>query len=63
MPSARNQTGASSAEIGPSSKQGRPLTRGMRPLLYELFVPHHPTHRGADLLAGERSANEPSPRK
>jgi DNA-binding PadR family transcriptional regulator len=38
MPSARNQTGASSAETGPSPKQGRPLTRGLRPLIYELFV-------------------------
>ena len=38
MPSARNQAGDSSAETGTSSNQGRPLTRGMRPLLYELFV-------------------------
>lgn len=38
MSSARDQAGASSTETGPSSRQGRPLTRGMRPLIYELFV-------------------------
>ncbi len=38
MSSTRDQAGASSTETGPSSKQGRPLTRGMHPLIYELFV-------------------------
>ncbi len=38
MSSTRDQAGASSTETGPSSRQGRPLTRGMHPLIYELFV-------------------------
>ncbi len=38
MASARNQAGASSSQTESSSKQGRPLTRGLRPLIYELFV-------------------------
>jgi DNA-binding PadR family transcriptional regulator len=38
MPSANNQASNSSVETGPSSMQGGPLTRGTRPLLYELFV-------------------------
>src|SRR5437667_6513102 len=38
MPSPYHQADASSAEVDPSSNERRPLTRGMRPLLYELFV-------------------------